>query len=153
MDHQLPPGRILGIDFGHRRIGIAISDPLRISAQALPTIQVKRMEQVWTKLETIIRDKNVVAIVVGMPLNLKGQKTRSAENVEKFIVTLQERFKLPVHSWDERWTSVAAQRTIHQLGKSPSRHKEKVDQISALLILQSYLDYLSIQVSREVEHQ
>lgn len=143
--------RILGIDYGVRRIGIALSDPLKISAQPLPTIKAEGMEQVLTELETIIRDKNVTEIVVGMPLNLKGQKSKAAQKVEKFIQYLKNRFKLPVHCWDERWTSLAAQRTIIALGKSPSRHKDKIDQISALIILQSFLDYQSANTSKDVE--
>ena len=138
-------GRILGIDYGHRRIGIALSDPLRITAQSFPTIKVKSLEQVFSELETIIRDKDVTEIVVGMPLNLKGEKGLSAQKVDEFIQHLKNRFELPIHTWDERWSSLAAQRTILELGKSPSRHKDKVDQISALLILQSFLDYLNIK--------
>jgi putative Holliday junction resolvase len=145
-------GRILGIDYGARRIGVALSDPLRISAQSLPTIKIRALEQLFSELEKIVRDKNVTEIVVGMPLNLKGERSKAALTVEKFIQQLKIRFNLPVHSWDERWTSIAAQRTILEFGKSPSRHKDKVDQISALLILQSFLDYLSAKTGKEVEH-
>lgn len=136
-------GRILAIDYGARRVGIAVSDPLRLTAQSLPTISAKGLQKVLSELQTIIADKNVAEIVVGMPFNLKGEKSAAAQKVEKFIHHLQNRFKLPVHSWDERWTSIAAQRTIREFGKSPSRHKEKVDQISAMLILQSFLDHLN----------
>lgn len=135
-------GRILAIDYGARRVGIAVSDPLRLTAQSLPTIQVRDLQKVLSELEAIIADKNVAEIVVGMPLNLKGEKSAAAQKVENFIQHLKNRFKLPVHSWDERWTSIAAQRTIWEFGKSPSRHKDKVDQISAMLILQSFLDHL-----------
>ncbi|UCE05179.1 MAG: Holliday junction resolvase RuvX [bacterium] len=151
MSNHSQIGRILGIDYGFRRIGIALSDPLRISAQTLPTIKVQGLEQVISELERIVRNKNVTEIVVGMPLNLKGEKSRSAQKVEKFIQQLENRFRLPVHCWDERWTSLAAQRTIHEFGKSPSRHKDKIDQISALLILQSFLDYLSAKTGKEAE--
>ncbi len=136
-------GRILAIDYGVRRIGIAISDPMRLTAQSLPTIKSRGLQKVLSELETIIVDKNVAEIVVGMPLNLKGEKSDAAQKVENFIQHLQNRFKLPIHSWDERWTSIAAQRTIWEFGKSPSRHKEKVDQISAILILQSFLDHFN----------
>lgn len=147
-------GRILAIDYGARRIGIAVSDPLRVTAQSLPTIEVKSLQQIISALEAIINEKKVAEIVVGMPLNLKGETTAAAQKVEEFIQQLQQRFKLPVHCWDERWTSVAAQRTIREFGKSPSRHKEKVDQISALLILQSFLDHLNLknqQAKQELE--
>lgn len=144
-------GRILGIDYGIRRIGIAISDPLRITAQSLPTINSRGAQRVFAELETIIQHKNIAEIVVGLPLNLKGEKTMSTKKVEKFIEQLKNRFQIPVHSWDERWTSIAAQKTIREFGKSPSRHKEKIDQISALLILQSYLDFLSAKAAKETE--
>ncbi len=138
-------GRILAIDYGARRIGIAVSDPLRITAQTLPTIEAKGLEKVLSELETIIVDKKVAEIVIGMPLNLKGEKSAAAQKVEKFVQHLKNRFNLPVHSWDERWTSIAAQRTIREFGKSPSRHKKKVDQISAIFILQSFLDHLNFK--------
>jgi putative Holliday junction resolvase len=136
-------GRILAIDYGARRVGIAVSDPLRLTAQSLPTMEARGLQKVLSELEAIIADKNVAEIVVGMPLNLKGEKSAAAQKVENFMQHLQNRFKLPVHSWDERWTSIAAKRTIWEFGKSPSRHKEKVDQISAILILQSFLDHLN----------
>ncbi len=138
-------GRILAIDYGARRIGIAVSDPMRVTAQSLPTIAAKGLQKILSELETIVDEKRVTEIVVGMPLNLKGEMTAAAQKVEKFIHHLQGRFKLPVHSWDERWTSIAAQRTIWEFGKSPSRHKDKVDQISAMLILQSFLDHLNFK--------
>lgn len=138
-------GRILAIDYGARRVGIAISDPLLLTAQSLPTLAAKGLQKILTELEIIIADRNVAEIVVGMPLNLKGEKSVAAQKVENFIQRLKQRFKLPVHSWDERWTSIAAQRTIREFGKSPSRNKQKVDQISAMLILQSYLDHLNQQ--------
>ena len=138
-------GRIMAIDYGVRRIGIAVSDPLRMIAQALPTIQLKGLKQILSALETIINEKQVTEIVVGMPLNLKGEMTAAAQKVEKFMRLLQNQFKLPVHSWDERWTSMAAQRTIWEFGKAPSRHKDKVDQISAMLILQTFLDHLNFK--------
>ena len=138
-------GRILAIDYGARRIGVAVSDPLRLTAQSLPTIEAKGLEKVFSGLEAIIADRKVTEIVVGMPLNLKGEKSAAAQKVEKFVQNLKNRFDLPVHFWDERWTSIAAQRTILEFGKSPSRHKKKVDQISALLILQSFLDHLNFK--------
>jgi len=145
--------RILGIDYGTRRLGVAISDPLKISAQSLPTIKVQGLKQVLAELNLIISSKNVTEIVVGLPLNLKGEKSSSAQKVEKFVEQLKSQFKIPVHTWDERWTSIAAQQTIREMGKSPSRHKEKVDQISAFNTSQTYLDFLSAQAPKEMELQ
>lgn len=144
-------GRILAIDYGVRRVGIAVSDPLRISAQSLPTIIVTGRDHLLSTLDKIVGEKNVTEIVIGMPFNLKGEKSAAAQKVEQFAQHLKSRFQLPVHLWDERWTSIAAHRTIHEFGKSPSRHKEKVDQISALLILQSFLDYLSANADKKVD--
>lgn len=136
-------GRILAIDHGQRRIGMAISDPFRITAQSLPTLTIQNSEELFAVIKNIIQEQNVAEIVVGMPYNLKGEKTASAENVEKFILQLKATFQLPVHQWDERWSTIEAHRTIREMGKSPSRNKEKVDQIAALIILQSFLNYLS----------
>lgn len=149
MSNESLQGRILAIDYGHRRIGVAMSDPLRMTAQLLPTIHVVHPSQVLSDLEKIILEKNVTEIVIGMPLNLKGQKGASAEKVERFVKELESKFHLPIHTWDERWTSIEAQRTILELGESPSRHKSKVDQIAALLILQTFLNYLSLKPQTE----
>jgi putative holliday junction resolvase len=137
--------RILGIDFGEKRIGMAVSDPLRITAQILPTLQIKNQSEIFIKIDNIIVEKNVTEIVIGMPLNLKGDKGLTAQKVDGFIQKLKEQCTLPVHTWDERFTSLVAERTIRESGKSPSRYKPKVDQISAVLILQAYLDHLSFQ--------
>jgi putative Holliday junction resolvase len=136
-------GRILAIDHGQRRIGMAISDPFRITAQSLPTLTIQNSEELFSVIKNIIQEQSVAEIVVGMPYNLKGEKTASAENVEKFILQLNATFQLPVHQWDERWSTIEAHRTIREMGKSPSRNKEKVDQVAALIILQSFLNYLS----------
>jgi putative holliday junction resolvase len=137
--------RILGIDFGEKRFGMAVSDPLRITAQMLPTLKIRNQSEIFIKINNIIVEKNVTEIVIGMPLNLKGEKGLTAQKVDEFIQKLKEVCTLPVHTWDERFTSVVAERTIREAGKSPSRNKTKVDQISAVLILQAYLDHLSFQ--------
>jgi len=130
----------LSVDFGERRVGIAISDPLGVIAQPLPTIEVKSNAQLLRDLGEIIQKKAVVRIVVGMPLNLKGERGKTAQAVEKFVRQLRKKAAVPVEIWDERFTSVVAEQTIRAMGKSPSRHKGKIDQISAQLILQNYLD-------------
>jgi putative Holliday junction resolvase len=142
-EKMINQGRILAIDHGQRRIGMAISDPFRITAQSLPTLTIQNTEKLFSVIKNIIQEKNVAEIVVGMPYNLKGEKSASAENVEKFILQLKATFQLPVHQWDERWSTIEAHRTILEMGKSPSRNKEKVDQIAALIILQTFLNYLS----------
>ncbi len=97
------------------------------------------------EIKSIVEQKKVSEIVVGMPYHLKGEAGETAQQVEKFIQKLKSCTTIPVNSWDERYSSIAAERTIREMGKSPSRNKEKIDQISALIILQSYLDYLKLK--------
>ncbi|MFQ5824285.1 MAG: Holliday junction resolvase RuvX [bacterium] len=137
-------GRILAIDYGQKRIGVAVSDPLGITAQGLPTIVYKKQPEALAKLKNIIDDYKIIKLVIGFPLNMKGDLSAAAKKTKKFIEDLKEEFALPTILWDERFTSVQAQRTIIEIGKSPSRNKEKVDQISAMLILQNYLDKLHL---------
>lgn len=138
-------GRILGLDYGRKRLGIAISDPLKITAQSLPTIIVRSWKQVLDDINSIVQERSVSQIIVGMPLHLKGVKGAIAVEVDKFVDQLRTTTAIPVNTWDERWTSVLAQQTIVDMGKSPSRNKGKIDQIAAQLILQNYLDYLASQ--------
>ncbi len=135
-------GRILGLDYGRKRLGVAVSDPLRITAQALPTISVKTWSQVLSEINSIAQNYSVTQIIVGMPLHLKGIKGTIAKEVDKFVTELEALTRIPVKTWDERWTSVLAEQAIVEMGKSPSRNKGKIDQIAAQLILQSYLDYI-----------
>lgn len=132
--------RILGLDYGHHKIGVAVSDPLGITAQGLETLDSQDEEAALKRLAEIISQLRVNKIVVGMPLNLKGQKGHSAQQVAKFIGRLKTRFKLPVLEWDERFSSVEAKRVLRKWGQKPSRMKKKIDQISAIIILQGYLE-------------
>lgn len=134
--------RILAIDFGEKRIGVAVSDPMKIIAQPLPTIESKSKKKMFRELLEIISRYDLSLIIVGMPYNLKGRIGRTGEKVEEFIGELQKKVAVPIKIWDERFTSLMAERTIHEMGKSPSRNKSKIDQISAQLILQNYLDSL-----------
>ncbi|MDZ7262875.1 MAG: Holliday junction resolvase RuvX [candidate division KSB1 bacterium] len=133
-------GRILGLDYGQRRVGVALSDPMGITAQPLVTLDFHDAEKAWQKLSDIIFQQKVEKIVIGLPLTLKGSKGSKARETEKFIATLQKRFDLPVVVWDERLTTVAAQRSLREMGQSPGRNKEKLDQLSAVFILQGYLN-------------
>lgn len=135
-------GRILAIDYGRKRIGVAVSDPLGLTAQGLPTITYSSEYDVLEKLRQIITEYEVNELVVGLPLNMKGEIGVSAYKAKLFFDCLQKKFGLPSTLWDERFSSVAAHRVLKELGESPSRNKQKVDQISAVLILQGYLDYL-----------
>ncbi|NIM99151.1 MAG: Holliday junction resolvase RuvX [candidate division Zixibacteria bacterium] len=134
--------RILAIDFGERRIGLAVSDPLRITAQGLPTIDAKKTKDLFSHIQEIIKDKKVTKIVVGMPKNMDGSIGSEGEQVQKFIQKLAQKTGVEVTSWDERLTSVQSQKSMREMGIK-QKQKEAVDRISATLILQSYLDSLN----------
>lgn len=134
--------RILAIDFGERRIGLAVSDPLGITAQGLPTIDAKKSKDLFSHIQEIIKDKKVTKIVVGMPKNMDGSIGSKGEQVQKFIQKLAQKTGAEVTSWDERLTSVQSQKSMREMGIK-QKQKEAVDRISATLILQSYLDSLN----------
>ena len=134
-------GRILAIDFGERRIGLAVSDPLGITAQGLPTIDTRKTKDVFSHIQALIKDKNVTGIVVGMPKNMDGSIGFKGEEVRKFMDELARKTGLEVEAWDERLTSVQSLKSMRVLGIKQKK-KDAVDRISATLILQSYLDSL-----------
>ncbi len=135
--------RLLGIDFGKRRIGVAISDPMRIIARGLETISYNSFDELWPQLSGIFTSYEIERVIVGSPINLNGSESVISTNVKEFVDKLKEQFQVPVEMWDERFTSRAAQKTLHQMGKSPSKNRGKVDEIAAVLILQGYLDRMS----------
>ncbi|MGA9363061.1 MAG: Holliday junction resolvase RuvX [Bacteroidota bacterium] len=134
------PKRILAIDYGSRRLGVAISDPMNIIAQGLPTLV--NDQRVFEQLRVIIRDHPIGCIVVGMPYNLKGESGMKAKEVEEFIERLRTEVEVPVTTWDERFTSKLAQDAMREMGtkKMKRRRKGAVDQMASVLLLQSYLD-------------
>ena len=134
--------RILAIDWGERRIGMAISDPLGITAQGLPTLDTKKTKDVFSFLRDLIEDKQVSRIVVGMPKNMDGSIGFKGREVEKFIRKLTQKIKAEVIGWDERLTTVSSLRSMREMG-TKQKEKQTVDRISATLILQNYLDSLS----------
>lgn len=132
--------RILGLDVGSRRIGVAVSDPLGITAQGLPTIQRQNKRRDFEQLEAIVREYQVSQIVVGLPLRMSGQEGTQAEKMQAFAEELRKRFELPVHMWDERLTSAQANRILRETEMSIKRRGEVVDQMAAVLILQSFME-------------
>ena len=133
--------RILGIDFGNVRIGVAVSDPLRIIAQAVGTFQ--NNATIFDELERLAKEYDVGLVVVGMPYTLKGEKGIKADEVDKFIIDLKKKLLMDVVSLDERFTSRIAQQTLIQMGttkKQRRTNKGKVDAMASALILQSFLD-------------
>jgi len=133
-------GRVLGLDVGSKRIGVAISDPLGITAQGLETIHRQNKRLDFIQLESVIRDHEVTAIVVGYPLRMSGAEGIQAEKMRRFAEELRERFPLPVHLWDERLSSAQANRLLRETEMSIARRGQVVDQMAAVLILQSWMD-------------
>lgn len=138
---QLADGqRILAIDYGTVRIGIAISDPLRLIARALETCPNNR--NFIIQLRSFVHEYDIGMIVVGMPLNLKGKEERKAQEVRVFIDRIQKELTVPIRTWDERFTSTIAKDAMLEMGikKKKRREKSRVDQIAAAVLLQSFLD-------------
>ena len=140
-NHPVP--RILGLDVGSKRIGIAISDPLGITAQGLETLQRQNKRLDFEKLSKLVRDYEVAEIVVGFPLRMSGAEGVQAEKMQRFAGELRERVSLPVHLWDERLTSAEANRLLRETEMSIRRRGQVVDQIAAVLILQSWMEHRS----------
>ncbi len=132
--------RILGLDVGSRRIGLAVSDPLGITAQGLETIQRQNKRLDFGQLEKVIREYQVSEIVVGYPLRMSGAEGTQAEKMQLFAEELRRRFQLPVHLWDERLSSAQANRLLRETEMSIKRRGQVVDQMAAVLILQSWME-------------
>ena len=130
--------RALGIDYGDTRIGIAISDPLKIISKPLCTL--KNNDNFLTELQNIIKEKNVDAIVVGYPIGMKGQVTKQTEKVDSFIELLAENINIKIVKVDERLSSVSASNSLIQQGIKTGHNKELIDDTSAAIILQEFLD-------------
>ncbi len=132
--------RIIALDHGERRIGVAVSDEAGIIAMPLCVIEVKNVRQVMTELQRICAEKDAGVIVVGMPLNMNGSAGPRAEKTDGFVKTLQENLHIPVETWDERLSSKAAERMLIDCDVSRGRRKQVIDKLAAQVILQSYLD-------------
>ena len=131
--------RILALDVGSKRIGVAISDPLGITAQGLETIQRQNKRRDWEALNAVLKTYDVSEIVVGLPLRLSGAEGTQSEKMRVFAQELQAKSGLPVHLWDERWTSTEANRLLRETNLSIEKRGKAVDRMAAVLILQSWL--------------
>jgi putative Holliday junction resolvase len=131
--------RILAIDLGEKRIGLAISDALGITAQGLPTIQVKNEHEICPKIMEIIKEKNVDRIVFGLPKNMNGTLGPQAKKVEKYAQKLRQLSNLPVDFEDERLSTVRAEQVLLEADTSRAKRKKVIDKLAAVIILQSYL--------------
>ena len=138
MEQESVP-RILGLDVGSRRIGVALSDGLGLTAQPLLTLLRKKPRDDLRSLARLARKYDCQEIVVGNPLHLSGDQSRQAEKTQSFAQLLAEETKLPVHLWDERLTTTEAHRILYESGRPRQEHRKVVDQVAAAVILQGFL--------------
>ena len=132
-------GRVLGIDYGDSRIGLAMSDPIKIIASPFKTIRNEGNEKCLQVFQSLIKEKDVEAIVVGLPIGLKGQETVQTKKVREFANLLYA-LKLPIHLEDERLSSVSAEKSMIQQNIKTGHNKGLIDQRAAAIILQQFLD-------------
>ncbi len=132
--------RVLAIDHGTKRMGIALSDPSGMIAQPLEFIPAEPFAQFLERLKTILREKEVELIVIGMPRNMDGSYGPAAAKVQEFVAVLKENIIIPIRTWDERLTSAQANRFLIEANVRRQDRKEKVDKAAAAILLQSFLD-------------
>ena len=138
-------GRILALDVGSHTIGMAVTDPLGITAQGLETLRRKNKRTDLAALAKVIGDYDVREIVVGLPLRMSGQEGTQSGKMREFVVVLEKQFRLPVHLVDERLTSVEANRVLRESEMSIKKRSGAVDRLAAVLILQNFLQIRQIQ--------
>ena len=132
--------RVLGIDLGEKRLGLAISDPLNITAQGLPTLETETFQKGMERVLEILKEKRIGRVVIGLPLNMDGSIGPSARKAYRFGEELKKRERIPVVFWDERLSSRQAERVLLQGDVSRRGRRGKIDRLAAQIILQSYLD-------------
>lgn len=132
----------MGIDYGLRRIGIALSDATHLIAKGYETINWNGRDIDWAlnRISEIIKEQDVTDIVLGRPLRTDGTKSETEEKVEAFAGLLTETAGLPIHYIDERFTTVIASQYLHAAGKKADKHKKVIDQVAAEVLLQDWLD-------------
>jgi putative Holliday junction resolvase len=135
--------RILALDHGTRRVGVAMSDELQLIAQPLEYIPPEPFAKFLERLREILRDKEISLILVGMPRNMDGSYGPAALKVQEFVAALKDAVTIPIKTWDERLTTVQAQKFLIEGGVRRKQRKEKVDKTAAAILLQSYLENLA----------
>jgi len=138
----------LAIDFGMRRMGLAVSDALGITAQGLPTLSRTRLDNDLQKIRELTEEYSTEGVIVGNPLGHGGGETTMSRKAAEFAEKLRRRVDCPVVLWDERLTSVQANRALRDSGLTLGKRQRAVDRVAAVLLLQSYLDFLSNERSR-----
>ena len=139
--------RVMGLDYGSKTVGVAISDPLGITAQGIETIERKeenKLRKTLARIEELVKEYEVEKIVLGFPKNMNNTIGERAEKSLELKAMLERRIGIPVIMWDERLTTVEAERTLMESNVRRENRKKYVDKIAAVFILQGYLDLLSI---------
>ncbi len=138
---KTPEVRILGLDVGEQRIGLAVSDPLGITAQGLGVLHRQDRDSDLARLLALARERQVQEIVVGLPRHMDGRPGKAVPEILALARALGEALGVPVHTWDERLTTSEAERVLLQADVSRRRRRQVVDQLAAVLILQGFLDH------------
>ena len=139
--------RIMGLDFGERTIGVAVSDALLLTAQGITTI--RRSSKELDELRKIIEDYEVEKIILGYPKNMNNTLGPRAQETEEFAEILEKEFSLPTELWDERLSTMGAERSLLEADLSRAKRKKFIDKMAAVFILQGYLDRLSLRGRKE----
>jgi putative Holliday junction resolvase len=134
------PGRVLALDVGERRIGVAVSDISRVLASPYTTLHATPVAVFFKKIQHIIASEEIVHVVVGLPISLSGHEGPQALRIRQFIDTLAQHVSLPITTCDERYTSAAAERLMIEAGLRPEQRKARIDEVAASIILQDWLD-------------
>lgn len=132
--------RILGLDIGSKRIGVAVSDELGLTAQPLETLVSKGTEADLERIATLVDRFQAEEIVIGIPLNMNGTEGPEAKKVRAIAERIAQKVQIPVREWDERLSTVAAERTLLEADVSRSKRRKVIDKLAAVIILQGYLD-------------
>lgn len=144
--------RILGLDYGSRTVGVAVSDALLLTAQGVETIERKdenKLRKTCARIEELVMQYEVSTIVLGLPKNMNNTEGDRVEKTKEFKKMLERRTGLPVVLWDERLTTVAAEQVLMESGVRRENRKAVIDKVAACFILQGYLDYRRIQEKKE----
>jgi putative Holliday junction resolvase len=130
----------MALDVGERRIGVAMSDPTRVLASPLTTLKAQPRPRALEQIGALVRDYEVAEVVVGLPLTLSGEIGPQAHAIQQFAEELSKVLSVPLHMFDERLTTVAAERMMIDLGMKPEQRRARIDEVAASIILQDFLD-------------